>query len=74
MTDGENNAGLGYAEFLRRHRALGAAAAAVPTFPVPFGEADPSALERAARATGGRVVDARLSSLTDAFKEIRGCH
>ncbi|MGW5767953.1 substrate-binding domain-containing protein [Streptomyces longwoodensis] len=74
MTDGENNAGLGPAEFLRRHRALGTAVAAVPTFPVPFGEADPSALERVARATGGRVVDAHLSSLADAFKEIRGCH
>ncbi|GAB7108035.1 substrate-binding domain-containing protein [Streptomyces phaeofaciens JCM 4814] len=74
MTDGENNAGLTYAEFLRRHERLGAAADAVPTFTVPFGEADPEALERAATATGGRLVDAGLSSLSDAFKEIRGCH
>jgi Ca-activated chloride channel family protein len=74
MTDGENNAGLSYEEFLRRHRALGSAGAAVPTFPVPFGEADAGALERAAAATGGRMVDAGLSSLSEAFKEIRGCH
>ncbi|MFI9610514.1 substrate-binding domain-containing protein [Streptomyces sp. NPDC052023] len=74
MTDGENNAGIGYEEFLRRHEALGADAEAVPTFPVLFGEADAAALERAARATGGRMVDAGLSSLSDAFKEIRGCH
>ncbi|MFI2435632.1 substrate-binding domain-containing protein [Streptomyces sp. NPDC018693] len=74
MTDGENNSGIPYAEFLRRHRALGGAAGAVPTFPVYFGEADAAALRRAAEATGGRMVDAGLSSLTDAFKEIRGCH
>jgi Ca-activated chloride channel family protein len=74
MTDGENNAGLSYAQFLRRHGRLGSAADAVPTFPVQFGEADAAALERAAAATGGRMVDAGVSSLSDAFKEIRGCH
>ncbi|MFG2962143.1 substrate-binding domain-containing protein [Streptomyces sp. NPDC048288] len=74
MTDGESNSGLSYKEFLRRYEALGSAAKAVPTFAVPFGEADTGALARAAEATGGRVVDARLSSLSDAFKEIRGCH
>ncbi|MFF8968302.1 substrate-binding domain-containing protein [Streptomyces sp. NPDC014995] len=74
MTDGENNAGLSYEEFLRRHTRLGSAADAVPTFPVQFGEADGAALKRAAAATGGRMVDAGLSSLSEAFKEIRGCH
>ncbi|MFI5679504.1 substrate-binding domain-containing protein [Streptomyces cellulosae] len=74
MTDGENNAGLGYEEFLRRYRRLGADAREVPTFAVHFGEADEAALRRAADATGGRVVDADRSSLSDAFKEIRGCH
>ncbi|MFF5184813.1 substrate-binding domain-containing protein [Streptomyces sp. NPDC000345] len=74
MTDGENNAGLTYGEFLRRHAQLGSAADAVPTFAVQFGEADAEALRKAATATGGRMVDAGLSSLSDAFKEIRGCH
>ncbi|WP_263493747.1 hypothetical protein [Streptomyces sp. PSKA30] len=74
MTDGENNAGITYEEFLRRHDSLGSDAKAVPTFPVHFGEADAAALKRAAAATGGRMVDAGLSSLSDAFKEIRGCH
>ncbi|MEV0635990.1 substrate-binding domain-containing protein [Streptomyces sp. NPDC050619] len=74
MTDGENNAGIGYAEFLRRYGELGAAAREVPTFPVHFGEADAAALEKVADATGGRMVDANRSSLSDAFKEIRGCH
>ncbi|MGW1718995.1 substrate-binding domain-containing protein [Streptomyces sp. NPDC002156] len=74
MTDGESNAGIGYEEFLRRHRQLGPDAREVPTFPVHFGEADTAALKKAADATGGRMVDAGLSSLSDAFKEIRGCH
>ncbi|MFE9254293.1 hypothetical protein [Streptomyces sp. NPDC006879] len=46
----------------------------MPTFPIHFGEADAAALQRAAEATGGRMVDAGLFSLTEAFKEIRGCH
>ncbi|MFD5946774.1 substrate-binding domain-containing protein [Streptomyces collinus] len=75
MTDGENNAGLTYAEFVRRHGALPAAVrAAVPTYPVHFGEADAGALRRAAARTGGRMVEAARSSLSEAFKEIRGCH
>ncbi|MFF7474854.1 substrate-binding domain-containing protein [Streptomyces sp. NPDC008092] len=73
MTDGESNSGLPYEEFRRRYDALGDAAKAVPTFAVPFGEADAGALERAAAATGGHMVDAGLSSLSEAFKEIRGC-
>lgn len=73
MTDGENNAGRTYGEFTRRHARLGAAARAVPTFPVHFGEADAGELRRAAGATGGRMVDANSSSLSQAFKEIRGC-
>ncbi|MFJ7072911.1 substrate-binding domain-containing protein [Streptomyces sp. NPDC098781] len=74
MTDGESNAGISYEEFLRRYDRLGADAREVPTFPVHFGEADAAALKKAAQATGGRMVDANQSSLSDAFKEIRGCH
>ncbi|MFJ4981317.1 substrate-binding domain-containing protein [Streptomyces coeruleorubidus] len=75
MTDGENNAGLSYAEFVRRHKELPAAVRdAVHTYPVHFGEADAGALRRAAARTGGRMVDAAGSSLSEAFKEIRGCH
>ncbi|MFD9073958.1 vWA domain-containing protein [Streptomyces lasiicapitis] len=73
MTDGENNAGMSYGEFRRRHARLDAAVRDVPTFPVHFGEADAGALRRAADATGGRMVDANSSSLSQAFKEIRGC-
>lgn len=74
MTDGESNSGIAYGEFVRRHDELGADVREVPTFPVHFGEADPAALKKAADLTGGRMVDAGRSSLSDAFKEIRGCH
>ncbi|PSM41506.1 hypothetical protein C6Y14_21725 [Streptomyces dioscori] len=76
MTDGENNAGIAYEEFVRRYEARSAETrTAVHTYPVHFGEADAEALRRAAGRTGGRMVDAdaRGSSLSEAFKEIRGC-
>ncbi|BCL30992.1 substrate-binding domain-containing protein [Streptomyces aurantiacus] len=74
MTDGENNAGLAYEEFVRRYEARPAETrTAVHTYPVHFGEADAGALRRAAAKTGGHMVDARDSSLSEAFKEIRGC-
>jgi Ca-activated chloride channel homolog len=68
MTDGENNAGMSADEFL----------AAWPdpparTYAIRFGEADPVELDRVARATGGRVVEAGSGSLLEAVKEIRGC-
>lgn len=68
MTDGENNAGMSADDFL----------AAWPnpparTYAIRFGEADPVELDRVARATGGRVVDAGSGSLLEAVKEIRGC-
>ncbi|GAA3817497.1 substrate-binding domain-containing protein [Streptomyces phyllanthi] len=73
MTDGENNAGLTFEEFADRYEALPHRARAVHTYAVHFGEADAGELRRAAKKTGGRVVDADQSSLSEAFKEIRGC-
>ncbi|WP_455568437.1 substrate-binding domain-containing protein [Streptomyces griseosporeus] len=74
MTDGENNAGLDRAAFTERYRARPAGARAVRTYPVYFGDADAAELRQVAAVTGGRVVDAREKSLSEAFKEIRGCH
>ncbi|MFJ8911560.1 substrate-binding domain-containing protein [Amycolatopsis sp. NPDC102389] len=68
MTDGESNTGPGIEEFLRAPRDSG-----VHTYTIRFGEANPAELDRAAVATGGRMVDANATSLLDAFKEIRGC-
>jgi Ca-activated chloride channel homolog len=73
MTDGENNAGMGLDEFLQRYGALPPEARTVHTYAIRFGEADPAELDRAARTTGGRMVDATATSLHDAFKETRGC-
>ncbi|QFU90429.1 von Willebrand factor type A domain protein [Amycolatopsis sp. YIM 10] len=73
MTDGENNTGIGLPEFLREHGAQPPAAKAVHTYTIRFGEADPAELGQAASATGGRMVDANATSLSQAFKEIRGC-
>ncbi|QXE38005.1 VWA domain-containing protein [Streptomyces sp. GMY02] len=74
MTDGENNAGIDLATFVRRYRARPPEARAVRTYTVRYGEADTGELDRAARTTGGRMADATVQSLLSAFKEIRGCH
>ncbi len=68
MTDGENNAGMSAEEFLAAWPDPPA-----PVYAIRFGEADPVALDRVARATGGRVVDAGAGSLLEAVREIRGC-
>ncbi|MGW1493184.1 substrate-binding domain-containing protein [Streptomyces sp. NPDC002402] len=73
MTDGENNAGMDLDSFIRRYEAQPRAARAVRTYTIRYGEADTRELDRAARATGGRMVDATAQSLLSAFKEIRGC-
>ncbi|MGW3952227.1 substrate-binding domain-containing protein [Streptomyces sp. NPDC004752] len=73
MTDGQNNAGLTYDQFVRRYRALEPEVRRVRTYPVHLGEADAGELRRVAAASGGHLVDADDSSLSEAFKEIRGC-
>ncbi|MGW0560758.1 substrate-binding domain-containing protein [Streptomyces sp. NPDC003016] len=73
MTDGENNTGMGLDAFIRRHARLPQEARAVRTYTIRYGEADAGELDRGARATGGRMVDATGRSLKSAFKEIRGC-
>ncbi|GAA2839706.1 vWA domain-containing protein [Crossiella cryophila] len=72
MTDGENNAGISLADFLR-NREHAPEGKSVRTYAIRFGTADPVELTRAAQATGGRMVDAAQTSLLAAVKEIRGC-
>lgn len=67
MTDGGNNAGMSADDFLN------ARTGTARTYAIRFGEADPVELDRVARATGGRVVDATATSLIEAVKEVRGC-
>jgi Ca-activated chloride channel family protein len=73
MTDGESNAGIDLDTFVRRHARLPKDVRAVRTYTIRYGEADTGELDRGARATGGRMVDAADRSLLSAFKEIRGC-
>ncbi|WP_017593139.1 VWA domain-containing protein [Nocardiopsis potens] len=73
LTDGEVNRGPGLAEFRDGvHAGLGGELRGVPVFPVLLGESDPAEMEELAELTGGRVFDARSTSLDEAFREIRG--
>ncbi len=73
MTDGENNTGISLDEFIRQYASRPSTIREVHTFPIRFGDADPGDLERVAQITGGHMIDATAGSLSDAFKEIRGC-
>jgi Ca-activated chloride channel homolog len=72
MTDGQNNAGSSSKDFLSYYDGLPQAARQIRTFTVLFGDASAEELTRIADATGGKVFDARSSSLSEIFKEIRG--
>jgi Ca-activated chloride channel family protein len=73
LTDGENNRGLTYEDFLRRFDgAQTNTSQIVRTFPILFGEASSSELDEIARLTGGRAFDGRQANLANVFKEIRG--
>ncbi|RSN02634.1 hypothetical protein DMB42_36755 [Nonomuraea sp. WAC 01424] len=72
MTDGENTDGSDYAAFESRYRALPEERRRTPTFVVLFGESDDGEMRKIAALTGGAVFDARSTSLSGAFKEIRG--
>jgi Ca-activated chloride channel family protein len=72
MTDGQNNNGAGVEEFLSFYDSLPARAKGIRTFTVLFGDASPDELNQIADKTGGKVFDARSTSLSSVFKEIRG--
>ncbi|GHH90046.1 substrate-binding and vWA domain-containing protein [Streptomyces capillispiralis] len=71
MTDGENTAGDGPADFTSFHRGLTGERRDIPVFPILFGDSDRTELEGIAELTGGRLFDGR-GSLDGAFEEIRG--
>jgi Ca-activated chloride channel family protein len=73
MTDGRNNAGIDLDTFIRRYQTRPATVRAVRTYAVRYGEADVQELDRAARVTHGRMVNATSRSLLTAVKETRGC-
>lgn len=71
MTDGESNEGPSAREFQRFYTALPAAAKAVKTFTILFGDGSKDAMNQIATLTGGRTLDG-TNDLQGAFKQIRG--
>jgi Ca-activated chloride channel family protein len=68
LTDGENRDGISLDELAARMRGRD-----VPrTFPILFGEAKSSELEKVAELSGGRLFDGRTGQLAAIFREIRG--
>lgn len=72
MTDGEVNQGSSLDELVGDLADLPTEVAAVPVFPVLFGESDTEEMETLALVSGGRVFDARQMDLERVFREIRG--
>ena len=72
MTDGMSNTGRSAGDFISFYRNLPPVAREIRTFPVLFGAASQAQLDQIAALTGGKVFDARSTSLSQIFKEIRG--
>ncbi|HEY4456167.1 MAG TPA: substrate-binding domain-containing protein [Pseudonocardiaceae bacterium] len=72
LTDGENNTGRNFAAFSTWYHQLSPGAAAVPVFPILFGEGNVAEMKNLATLTGGLAFDARTQSLTQVFAQIRG--
>lgn len=70
LTDGENNAGIDFDDFMKEMEAAGSPHPRV--FPIMFGESDIDEMKEVAETSGGRVFDARTTTLSTVFKEIRG--
>jgi Ca-activated chloride channel family protein len=71
MTDGENNQGITPDQFVSFYRSLPPDVASVKMFPIHFGEANRSDLQKLAELSEGRLFEGQ-KSLAEAFKSIRG--
>jgi Ca-activated chloride channel family protein len=72
MTDGENRDGISYEAFNEYYKKDIDYLAGIRTFPILFGDASPDEMQSLAALTGGKTFDSRKSSLSQAFKQIRG--
>ena len=72
MTDGANNNGASYQDWVDWYRKSPQHLQQVRVFPILFGKANSQEMEGIAQATGGRTFDARKHSLAHVFKKIRG--
>ncbi len=68
LTDGENNRGVSFDDFVRRYDHK----SSLRVFPILFGEGNATQMAKLAELTGGRTFDARQAALASVFKEIRG--
>ena len=71
FTDGEVNKGRNLQEFKAAYAQLPEDVRAIPVFMVLFGEANEQSLKEVVAITGGKVFDARKSTLYNVFKDIR---
>lgn len=71
MSDGENRDGIRLNQFESWYRQHSDDIAGIKTFPVLFGQANESEMNRVATLTGGRVFDG-YGDLSAVFKKIRG--
>ena len=71
FTDGEANKGRTLEEFKAAYAQLPEDVRAIPVFMVLFGEANEQDLREVVNTTGGRLFDARKTSLYSVFKDIR---
>lgn len=69
LTDGDNNNGSSLSDFEAHVKATGAPI--VPVFGILYGEANTKDMNRLTTLTGGRVFDARKTSLKSVLKAIR---
>ena len=72
MTDGQNNSGVTADQWVADYQALPASVKSIATFPILFGDASSDAMQTIADTTGGKLFDAKSSSLETIFKQIRG--
>jgi Ca-activated chloride channel family protein len=71
FTDGEVNKGRSLEQFKAAYAQLPEDVRAIPVFLVLFGEANEQSLKEVVAITGGKVFDARKSTLYSVFKDIR---
>lgn len=69
FTDGGSKTGRDLAQFTDFYRALPAAAASVPVYPVVFGSGN-TQMSQLAQLTGGSVFDGATQSMSSVFAQI----
>ncbi len=72
LTDGQNQQGIDFEEFQNMYRNLPVKVKNVKTFPILFGQSNDDEMEKISELTGGKVFDAKKSSLNSIFNNIRG--